>query len=220
MNSFISQNILGGSLQNLIPATDRLVKAKSDGSLASTTITATATDGSFSKMKSRSLEPLTGLAMWSSEPQIIELVKGERGLGFSILDYQVNSKNNDFSNFYPNSSVLLLDPMKSQFSKKNSPNLLQSFYSPSNPYSSIRKSALHDPLRKNVKDQHVRFNFNDQRKLCLSCGVNKRLDEIRSLSPVSPWSGSEFSDTNSPSYTSNEEDSRSPLVSFNYHIYI
>lgn len=36
----------------------------------------------------RSLEPLTGLAMWSSEPQIIELVKGERGLGFSILDYQ------------------------------------------------------------------------------------------------------------------------------------
>lgn len=28
--------------------------------------------------------------MWSSEPQIIELVKGERGLGFSILDYQVN----------------------------------------------------------------------------------------------------------------------------------
>jgi hypothetical protein len=27
--------------------------------------------------------------MWSSEPQIIELTKGERGLGFSILDYQV-----------------------------------------------------------------------------------------------------------------------------------
>lgn len=26
--------------------------------------------------------------MWSSQPQIIELVKGERGLGFSILDYQ------------------------------------------------------------------------------------------------------------------------------------
>lgn len=34
------------------------------------------------------MEPLTGLAMWSSLPQIIELVKGERGLGFSILDYQ------------------------------------------------------------------------------------------------------------------------------------
>jgi len=65
------------------------VKAKSDGSLASTTTTATVTDASLNKMKSRSLEPLTGLAMWSSEPQIIELVKGERGLGFSILDYQV-----------------------------------------------------------------------------------------------------------------------------------
>lgn len=62
---------------------DRLVKAKSDGSLA----TVGNGDG-FTKMKSRSLEPLTGLAMWSSQPQIIELVKGERGLGFSILDYQ------------------------------------------------------------------------------------------------------------------------------------
>ncbi|GLV42934.1 patj [Carabus blaptoides fortunei] len=73
-------------LENLLPTTDRLVKAKSDGSLA-TSIVATG-EGMFSKMKSRSLEPLTGLAMWSSEPQIIELIKGERGLGFSILDYQ------------------------------------------------------------------------------------------------------------------------------------
>jgi multiple PDZ domain protein len=87
--SHIFQSILGGSLQNLLPTSDRLVKAKSDGSLASTTTTATVTDASLNKMKSRSLEPLTGLAMWSSEPQIIELVKGERGLGFSILDYQV-----------------------------------------------------------------------------------------------------------------------------------
>ncbi|RLU19272.1 hypothetical protein DMN91_007829 [Ooceraea biroi] len=84
----VRMSILGGSLQNLLPTMDRLVKAKSDGSLASTTTTATVTDASLNKMKSRSLEPLTGLAMWSSEPQIIELVKGERGLGFSILDYQ------------------------------------------------------------------------------------------------------------------------------------
>lgn len=70
---------------------DRLVKAKSDGSLASTA-TAT-TEPSLSKLKSRSLEPLTGLAMWSSEPHIIELTKGERGLGFSILDYQVRTRN-------------------------------------------------------------------------------------------------------------------------------
>ncbi|XP_076395996.1 multiple PDZ domain protein isoform X1 [Megachile rotundata] len=86
--AFQTRSILGGSLQNLLPTMDRLVKAKSDGSLASTTTTATVTDASLNKMKSRSLEPLTGLAMWSSEPQIIELVKGERGLGFSILDYQ------------------------------------------------------------------------------------------------------------------------------------
>lgn len=80
--------LLTRSLNNLIPASDRLVKAKSDGSLASSIAMTGSSEASFSKMKSRSLEPLTGLAMWSSEPQIIELVKGERGLGFSILDYQ------------------------------------------------------------------------------------------------------------------------------------
>ena len=37
----------------------------------------------------RSLEPLTGLAVWSDETVIIELEKGAAGLGFSILDYQV-----------------------------------------------------------------------------------------------------------------------------------
>lgn len=31
----------------------------------------------------------SSLAMWESEIQDIELEKGERGLGFSILDYQV-----------------------------------------------------------------------------------------------------------------------------------
>lgn len=85
---FSERGVLGGSLQNLLPASDRLVKAKSDGSIATSITTAVNSDSSFSKIKSRSLEPLTGLAMWSSEPQIIELIKGERGLGFSILDYQ------------------------------------------------------------------------------------------------------------------------------------
>lgn len=75
------------NVSDIVPSADRLVKAKSDGSLATS---GTSGDDSFSKLKSRSLEPLTGLAMWSSEPQIIELIKGERGLGFSILDYQVN----------------------------------------------------------------------------------------------------------------------------------
>lgn len=76
---------LSNNLENLLPTSDRLVKAKSDGSLATV---GNGPDESFTKLKSRSLEPLTGLAMWSSEPQVIELVKGDRGLGFSILDYQ------------------------------------------------------------------------------------------------------------------------------------
>lgn len=85
---FSQRGSLGGSLQNLMPTSDRLVKAKSDGSLTTSIASVGSADSSFNKMKSRSLEPLTGLAMWSSEPQIIELIKGERGLGFSILDYQ------------------------------------------------------------------------------------------------------------------------------------
>lgn len=71
-------------------SSDRMVKAKSDGSL-----TTVGNGDGYMKMKSRSLEPLTGLAMWSSEPQVIELVKGERGLGFSILDYQDPLDSND-----------------------------------------------------------------------------------------------------------------------------
>ena len=83
----VLQESFGGSLQSLnIPSPERLVKAKSDGSLAST-----GQDEALSRVKSRSLEPMSGLAMWSSETQHIELLKGSRGLGFSILDYQVSS---------------------------------------------------------------------------------------------------------------------------------
>lgn len=82
-NSLMDANDSNNNSNGLL-SSDRLVKAKSDGSLA----TAVGNGDGFMKMKSRSLEPLTGLAMWSSQPQIIELVKGERGLGFSILDYQ------------------------------------------------------------------------------------------------------------------------------------
>lgn len=71
---------------------DRLVKAKSDGSLAITPITSISSQFSseLSRIRSRSLEPISGLAMWSSEPQLIKLIKGDRGLGMSILDYQVS----------------------------------------------------------------------------------------------------------------------------------
>lgn len=65
----------------------RLLKALSDTSI-NTSSTATITDeNSLQKAKSRSLE-VTNLAMWADEVEYIELKKGDRGLGFSILDYQ------------------------------------------------------------------------------------------------------------------------------------
>lgn len=42
---------------------------------------------SLQKAKSRSLE-VTNVAMWSEDVEYVELLKGDRGLGFSILDYQ------------------------------------------------------------------------------------------------------------------------------------
>ena len=74
--------------QPTLTAIDRLVKAKSEQALSVTSNVAL--ENSLNKLKSRSLEPLSGLAMWSSEPVVIVLEKGDRGLGFSILDYQVS----------------------------------------------------------------------------------------------------------------------------------
>lgn len=86
--AFEQRNILGGSLKNLIPQPEqRLLKALSDTSI-NTSSTVTVTDeNSLQKTKSRSLE-VTNLAMWSDDVEYIELKKGDRGLGFSILDYQ------------------------------------------------------------------------------------------------------------------------------------
>ncbi|KJH44536.1 PDZ/DHR/GLGF domain protein [Dictyocaulus viviparus] len=40
------------------------------------------------RLRARSLEPLTGLAVWNCVPLVVCLMKDERGLGFSIVDYQ------------------------------------------------------------------------------------------------------------------------------------
>uniref|UniRef100_A0A0K0D944 PDZ domain-containing protein n=1 Tax=Angiostrongylus cantonensis TaxID=6313 RepID=A0A0K0D944_ANGCA len=40
------------------------------------------------RLRTRSLEPLTGLAVWNCIPLVVCLMKDERGLGFSIVDYQ------------------------------------------------------------------------------------------------------------------------------------
>ena len=42
-----------------------------------------------SKRISKSLEPLNTTAMWQDTTEEVVLTKGEKGLGFSILDYQV-----------------------------------------------------------------------------------------------------------------------------------
>ncbi|CAG5004409.1 unnamed protein product [Parnassius apollo] len=80
---FEARKIISGSLNNLTT----LVKAQSDTSI-NTSSTATLTNHSELSKKSRSLECVSGLAMWQSKEDIVELVKGDQGLGFSILDYQ------------------------------------------------------------------------------------------------------------------------------------
>ena len=50
--------------------------------------------------RSHSLEPLGGLATWGSEVVTVELYKGDRGLGFSILDYQVEYSSVPFCRTY------------------------------------------------------------------------------------------------------------------------
>lgn len=85
-NQFHSSQLNSG-VNEVTPISDRLVKAKSE--MALTSADNVPMQNSLNKMKSRSLEPLTNLAMWSSEAVVIELRKGDRGLGFSILDYQV-----------------------------------------------------------------------------------------------------------------------------------
>lgn len=80
---FEARKIISGSLNNLTT----LVKAQSDTSI-NTSSTATLTNNSGQSKKSKSLECVSGLAMWQSKEDIVELVKADQGLGFSILDYQ------------------------------------------------------------------------------------------------------------------------------------
>ncbi|CAH0687064.1 unnamed protein product [Chilo suppressalis] len=95
--SLARNQILGGSLQDLLAPPQRLIKAKSESSMASlcsaTTIMSAGHDhdefcsDDLERNRSRSLEPLSGLAMWSDHVEYIQLLKEDRGLGFSILDY-------------------------------------------------------------------------------------------------------------------------------------
>ncbi|EDV42686.1 uncharacterized protein Dana_GF18119, isoform A [Drosophila ananassae] len=93
--AFETRSLLPGghqSLQNL------LSKAQSESSLY-TSSTATLTDaggaagsgsgsGAGNGARSKSLENVSGLALWSCEVTIVDIEKTEQGFGFSILDYQ------------------------------------------------------------------------------------------------------------------------------------
>ncbi|XP_017849640.1 patj homolog isoform X2 [Drosophila busckii] len=85
--AFESRSLLPGghqSLQNL------LSKAQSESSLyTSSTATLTDTAGAgAAAQRSKSLENVSGLALWSCEVTLVGIEKTEQGFGFSILDYQ------------------------------------------------------------------------------------------------------------------------------------
>lgn len=80
--AFEARSILTHGLQSLC-LQGMLTKAQSESSLY-TSSTATITD----QQRSKSLEQVSGLALWTDEVTFVEIEKTERGFGFSILDYQ------------------------------------------------------------------------------------------------------------------------------------
>lgn len=78
--AFETRSILPGGLQSLAGL---LTKAQSESSIY-TSSTATMTD----QQRSKSVEQVSGLALWSTDVVYVNIDKTERGFGFSILDYQ------------------------------------------------------------------------------------------------------------------------------------
>lgn len=82
--AFQERSILAQSLvQSLCMPGALTTKALSESSLY-TSSTATMTD----LQKSKSMENVSGLALWTDEVTFVHLEKTEKGFGFSILDYQ------------------------------------------------------------------------------------------------------------------------------------
>ncbi|XP_031637649.1 patj homolog isoform X2 [Contarinia nasturtii] len=84
-----SQNFEAFESRSIVPSghliLQSLFKAQSESSLfTSSTNTNTITD----QNRSRSMEQVSGLALWSNEIVFIDIEKTERGFGFSVLDYQ------------------------------------------------------------------------------------------------------------------------------------
>lgn len=80
--AFEARSILTHGLQSLC-LQGMLTKAQSESSLY-TSSTATITD----QQRSKSLEQVSGLALWTDEITFVNMEKTDRGFGFSILDYQ------------------------------------------------------------------------------------------------------------------------------------
>lgn len=82
-----SQNLEAFESRSIVPSghliLQGLLKAQSESSLF-TSSTNTITD----QHRSKSMEQISGIALWSSERVYIDIEKTERGFGFSILDYQ------------------------------------------------------------------------------------------------------------------------------------
>ncbi|XP_052872529.1 patj homolog [Anopheles cruzii] len=81
--AFEARSLLAGGLQSLQYIQGILTKAQSESSLY-TSSTATLTD----QQRSKSMEQVSGLALWTSDVLYCDIEKTERGFGFSILDYQ------------------------------------------------------------------------------------------------------------------------------------
>lgn len=82
--AFEARSILATSLiQSLCMPVTLTTKALSESSLY-TSSTATMTD----LQKSKSMENVSGLALWTDDVTYVSLEKTEKGFGFSILDYQ------------------------------------------------------------------------------------------------------------------------------------
>lgn len=75
-----TRNILPIGLECL---TGMLTKAQSESSIY-TSSTATLTD----QQRSKSMEQVSGLALWTNDIVFVDVEKTDKGFGFSILDYQ------------------------------------------------------------------------------------------------------------------------------------
>ncbi|GMS85096.1 hypothetical protein PENTCL1PPCAC_7271, partial [Pristionchus entomophagus] len=84
----IEQRSLPISYPLLAQGSTRIVKAKSEVCVSPATETTALLELVSRRLRSRSLEPLAGLAVWNCVPLVVHLMKDNKGLGFSIVDYR------------------------------------------------------------------------------------------------------------------------------------